>query len=569
MMTSRFKILIIIFITCFIYGLWTMDYGLIYGQDNYLRVKGKTKADTLTFTGNLSNYPLTPLEGELFYHQGLGYLKYFDGRNWRDFGSGPKVVASVLVAAADSANRSAADYLCDGTDDQVEIQAAIDALNNPATGTQPGAVYLLEGTYNISGPINLNNTTPDDSGKSIIGAGKATVLKVKAGTTGVNVINVSVVEGVLISQLMIDGNNTTNSRGIYFDRVTRSQVDKVWIENATEGILLASSSYNSVSHSHFKNAGIKTGQVTGFGNSEGNRITYNQLENISGNAMVLNSLTNNIISNNIISNDPQNNTAAGIRMESGNNNVISQNNVQGNAEEGILLTGTAISFNTISGNNVQGNNREGIKLDNAPKDNIITANTIYDNGATLGYDGINLGQDADKNIISFNSIVDSAGTGYGINISTSSCENNYLVSNLIDGAGYSGRAMRDFGTNTKYTDRRKITLEKTQLDISDYSPTVDFGTPAWGYVALNPSVNTSLYLADGRSAGGDLLILENISATRTVTVNDGGNVNLGEDDEDGNGSTDSRTLQQYDILRLIWNGSKWLETDYVNNQPTP
>lgn len=43
------------------------------------------------------------------------------------------------------------DYLCDGTADQTEIQAAINAL--PASG---GKVVLLEGTYNTSGSININ-----------------------------------------------------------------------------------------------------------------------------------------------------------------------------------------------------------------------------------------------------------------------------------------------------------------------------------------------------------------------------------------------------------------------------
>ena len=38
--------------------------------------------------------------------------------------------ATVVVAAADSLHPEQADYVCDGVDDQVEIQAAIDALPN-------------------------------------------------------------------------------------------------------------------------------------------------------------------------------------------------------------------------------------------------------------------------------------------------------------------------------------------------------------------------------------------------------------------------------------------------------
>jgi parallel beta-helix repeat protein len=59
-----------------------------------------------------------------------------------------KANADVLVAASDSPD--AADYKCDGTSDDVQIQAAIDAL--PANG---GEVVLLPGTYNITATIKI------------------------------------------------------------------------------------------------------------------------------------------------------------------------------------------------------------------------------------------------------------------------------------------------------------------------------------------------------------------------------------------------------------------------------
>ena len=54
---------------------------------------------------------------------------------------------SILVAASDATTNEIkhADYICDGTNDEVQIQAAIDAL--PATG---GTVGLLSGTFNIN-----------------------------------------------------------------------------------------------------------------------------------------------------------------------------------------------------------------------------------------------------------------------------------------------------------------------------------------------------------------------------------------------------------------------------------
>lgn len=63
-------------------------------------------------------------------------------------------VGTFVVAASNSLNKARADYVCDGVDDQVEIQAALDAL--PDTG---GEVALTEGTFNISAPILAYKTS--------------------------------------------------------------------------------------------------------------------------------------------------------------------------------------------------------------------------------------------------------------------------------------------------------------------------------------------------------------------------------------------------------------------------
>ena len=59
----------------------------------------------------------------------------------------------MLVVASNTASaleKLQADYVCDGTADNVEIQAAIDAL--PSTG---GKVSLSEGTFNLAATINI------------------------------------------------------------------------------------------------------------------------------------------------------------------------------------------------------------------------------------------------------------------------------------------------------------------------------------------------------------------------------------------------------------------------------
>jgi hypothetical protein len=58
-----------------------------------------------------------------------------------------KSTATFIVAASDSLNKDRADYVCDGVDDQIEIQEAMD---NMAHG---GRLQLLEGTFDISNTL--------------------------------------------------------------------------------------------------------------------------------------------------------------------------------------------------------------------------------------------------------------------------------------------------------------------------------------------------------------------------------------------------------------------------------
>ncbi len=73
--------------------------------------------------------------------------------------------ATRVVAASDADDRSKieADFICDGTDDDVEIQAALDNL--PALG---GEVHLTEGNFSLTSQLarTINNITVSGVGKS-------------------------------------------------------------------------------------------------------------------------------------------------------------------------------------------------------------------------------------------------------------------------------------------------------------------------------------------------------------------------------------------------------------------
>jgi len=599
-------------------------FGIVYSQNAKLTVPSDVRTETMIL--NPQNPAFTPPcacapneEGRIFYNDNDNKLYYCDGANWKVLNP-EKTVATKIVSAYNSSgatradgtacvgdgttcNNPKADYTCDGTDDQEKINQTINDLPSVG-GTSYGVVYLLEGTYNISAtalpsPQETLSGIVLHSNTAIIGTGRGTVLKVVV-SANFNVINASSVSRILISQLMIDGNRpnlTGLNHGIYFKSVTFSKIDKVWSENMRRlGIYLSSSSNNTISNNHVQgnNEGIQ------LDSSSNNIISHNNVQgSLGGTGIYLLTISspssfcnNNIISNNNV----QGNSGYGIRLEYNvdylRNNIISNNNVQGNGLYGIDLHGgcenniisnnnvqgnhgygiplfSGSSNNIISNNNVQGNGYEGIHL-YASSRNTVTGNVIYDNGGSFYQDGINL-LDSDTNIISSNRISDSAGTGYGIDISSNACDDNYLVGNLIDGAGYAGRLIQDLGTGTKYTDKAKLTSERKQVDISTSPYNLDVATNPQGYVALNPTGPSYSIgnITDGKS-GGDLLILENINATNTITIPNGDSANtrlsIG-------GVPSSIQLYQNDTLSLIWNGNgtagvgDWVEIGYSDNSP--
>ncbi len=124
--------------------------------------------------------------------------------------------ATKVVAASNSSDlgKKQADYACDGTDDQVEIQAAIDAVD--AVGG--GCVLLLEGNYSISDTIDVA------SNLIIRGMGTNTILTLADGVDDKHMFsNIELPRSrthLTIENLRMEGNfaNTVGSSGgIFFE----------------------------------------------------------------------------------------------------------------------------------------------------------------------------------------------------------------------------------------------------------------------------------------------------------------------------------------------------------------
>ena len=513
-------------------------------------------------------------EGELFYNEADDSLYFYNGTEWQRLGGGegPKAVGTRIVAASDSLDTSRADYVCDGTDDQEEINDAINEVyNNPNNPGLGGSVYLLAGTYNITAPIQLKSNI------SLIGEGAGTVLKV-VSSSNYNVINAhgtstNHLSGILISQLRIDGNkdNVSGSNfGISFEYVDDSKITKIWVENLTSsGLGLQNSSCNILSKSFF----LKNGSdgIYLF-SSQDNIISKSNFSENGYAGIKLESSDNNIIDSNIV----YKNDDKGILLNSSSNNIILSNNISYTQTfQGLQLYNSS-QFNIVYGNNIN-NNKQGFLINQSSTRNLISSNLIHFPSSGSGY-AMSLSQSG-SNLLVGNSIYDEetnsislsianssdviiasnlisypGNPDYGIEIDSASSD-NYLAGNqVIDSNADAPGKIKDEGTNIKYTQKEKMTLEARQINISVNPYNLDVATYPRSFVKLNPNSDITLTFKDGKSAG-DLLIVENISSN-DITINEAANVNL---------EAASLTLGQYDILQLIWNGTEWIETKYVDN----
>ncbi|MFR0351779.1 hypothetical protein [Streptomyces sediminimaris] len=98
------------------------------------------------------------------------------------------LVRVVASATAPADVRAAASYLCDGTADEVQIQAAIDDAQNDTGG---GIVQLSTGDFNLSAPVQINGTANEDNPQSVIVQGSGEFTTILRPALDVNAIAIS------------------------------------------------------------------------------------------------------------------------------------------------------------------------------------------------------------------------------------------------------------------------------------------------------------------------------------------------------------------------------------------
>jgi parallel beta-helix repeat protein len=363
--------------------------------------------------------------------------------------------ATFVVAASNASDRvkNQADYVADGTADNVEIQAAIDAL--PAGG---GKVVLSEGTFNTNATVTI-----DGKPVSIVGQGMyATIVKL-SNSSNVNIISVGLttsVNGFYLGYLTLDGNkaNQTSGSGLSLNRAPNGVIDHVRITSTKErGITGTGFSFvkATVRDSVIENAddwGISVDNMLDFkveggrfdGNTEGVRFTQSGPAGVAtvtgaffrnnGTAVEFNGIEMGTAQGlHLVGNtgvgihglDTEYFSAIGNIIEDGQVNGIDSGralhvtivgnivkSISGGAEQRGILVYRAIS-GVVDGNVTDSNGHQGIQI--SESSDIVVSNNICKNNGQSGSQGQGirvwaLSADVNRVVVRGNRCFDDQGT---------------------------------------------------------------------------------------------------------------------------------------------------------------
>lgn len=297
-----------------------------------------------------------------------------------------------------------ADYVCDGTDDQVTVRLAIDAL--PSTG---GRVVLTEGTYTFSDYLSFGGA----DNIVLSGEGAATVITDSVAVQSfLSLTNSNYITIENIKFYKTKG-GITDDQGIYVtyaDHViirgcyivgTEEAPPPAWDATPKWGILFGHVSNSIIAGNYVSNCHY---EGISFGAGDGNIVNCVMADNVveaCGYGIV--------VEKNLTS---WNNTLVG--------NVIKDTKTR----QAILVRGVRMC--SIIGNTVYGCETDGIVIDEKAYSNVISGNTVYgakEQGIHIGEWGSN---DTHNNIVSDNIVLD-AGT-YGV---YSTGDDNMFIDNII------------------------------------------------------------------------------------------------------------------------------------------
>jgi len=375
--------------------------------------------------------------------------------------------AAVLkVAASDSSGkiRGQADYVCDGKDDQKEIQAAIDSLSDLG-----GVVEILPGNYykSSSEPIYIpSNIVLRMNGATINQADvpDATQEMVFANSDNVSGNSNITIEGGRIMGTIFMAINFTKVNMVRISDMEFSGVGagfpvygvaiKIWtgndiiirgnyIHDGRTGVYVSGSSGGIIENNIFYNQsyiGTEISVEEEYGGNQNFTVTGNVFDSCAKALLLLQSSHVSVVGNSFKNSIKMNiEVITGETANDANYNTIVGNTISGGSGRGINVVYS--HHNTIADNIIEGITgnvtSEGIFLESSDK-NVVTGNNLHQ----IGGHGISIG--GNDNLITGNRIENASYGNPDVWSGIAVTGKNVLISNnmIRDYAGYAFAGVR-------------------------------------------------------------------------------------------------------------------------------
>ena len=280
-------------------------------------------------------------------------------------GSGKRTVRFTVGSSQYGWTASDCDYLCDGTADDVEINAAIQALR-----TTGGEIVLLDGLYNIKSAILVNK-----SGVTLTGNGGSTKI-----IRAFNDDEYDAEQGLVVIK-----NSFCTIKNIYFDGVKSGYYSNTAINlNSGDNCTISNNTIVNITTDGIYADGdhhiIENNIITDCGNiglylSGCNKatITNNQIMRSEAYGMYLYNVNDAVVNDNICMDCKD----SGISLQNCNTTCFSGNILNGNSQNGIYLPDG--DSNIICGNTFIENKNFGVYLNSLANKNVVMSNVYTSN----------------------------------------------------------------------------------------------------------------------------------------------------------------------------------------------
>jgi hypothetical protein len=445
------------------------------------------------------------------------------------------ITQKTLITVGRSAG---ADYVCDGTADNVEIQAAINAVSAAGGGT----VQVKVGTYNIASNINMASNV------SLVGSGKGTMFVMAINTT----VKIDAKTNASVEAIGFDGSahSTTNNFCVYVQDSTDVLLARNYVTNANGfGFFITASASNTCSRITIREnylqgkgnndvigggAANSTGAVVSDVNIYGNNVVQDCTTNSYDNVLDIVKVLRVTVDNNIFRGRVQ----FGTEQFPNSNSKITNNILWPaiNKTTSVLLVttyGTATSPAdgiTISGNMIQSGGVKIVGISGQPVKHVtISGNTIKGetvlNGVELTY-------------VSESAVTGNVITNTTAGVAMTSCADMLIDSNQFSSSSYgirdlTGVASILIGTNSFKSISIANIVGGTLASEATRTATKTVGTAGSGadYVCDGVADNVEIQAAINAvlGTGGTVLIKAgtyNINARLSFGAAGGGNIRL-------------------------------------------